>query len=146
MRYSRQAIMSIALSLLVIFAIALGLVVSVKQVAHAASPAITLSPNSGPPSTNVTVNGTAFTAGDSVTVNFDTTQVATATVASKGTFQLTFAIPANAATNNHTVSAVGVSSGTASASFLVPANWPTLGFDPQQDHYNSVENRLSTSN
>jgi hypothetical protein len=48
-----------ALSLLVILALGLGLLISVKIAAHASgSAAITLSPAFGPPTTPVTVSGT----------------------------------------------------------------------------------------
>jgi outer membrane protein assembly factor BamB len=131
---------------MVILAIGLSLVVTVKKAAHAASPNIVLSPSSGPPSTNVTVNGTGFTSSEAITINFDSTQVGSATASSTGTFTTSFAVPSTAQTNNHTVQAVGSTNDSAAASFLVPANWPTIGFDPQQDHFNNVENIVSTTN
>ncbi|SRR6266566_3401582 len=146
MRFSPRMLVSSMLSLLVILALGLGLIVSVKKTAHAASPTITLSPTSGAPSTNVIVNGTDFTSGDAITINFDSTQVSSTTAGSTGTFTTSFAVPNTAQTNNHVVSAVGAVSGTAQTSFLVPANWPTIGFDAQQDHFNPVENILSASN
>src|SRR5438270_9589357 len=127
MRFSPRMLVGTALSLLVVLALALGLIVTVKKAAHAASPTITLSPASGEPSTVVTASGTDFVSGDAITIDFDSAQVATATASSMGTFQTTFAVPSGASTNNHTVSAIGATSGTATASFLVPANWPMIG-------------------
>ncbi len=146
MRLSPRMLVSAMLSLVVILAIGLGLVVTIKKVAHAASPSITLSPQSGAPSTNVTVNGTGFTGGEAITINFDATQVGTTTAGSNGAFVTSFAVPSTAQTNNHTVQAVGSTNDSATASFLVPANWPTIGFDAQQDHFNAVENIISTAN
>ena len=146
MHLSPRMLASSMLSLLVIFALGLGLIVSVKQAAHAASPTITLSPTSGSPSTNVIVNGTDFTSGDAITINFDSTPVGSTTASSTGTFTTSFTVPNTAQTNNHVISAVGAVSGTAQTSFLVPANWPMIGFDAQQDNFNTVENILSASN
>jgi outer membrane protein assembly factor BamB len=146
MRLSPRMLVSSILSLLVILALGLGLIISVKKAAHAASPNIVLSPSSGAPSTNVIVNGTDFTSGEAITINFDSTQVGSTTAGSTGTFTTSFSVPNTAQTNNHIVSAVGAVSGTAQASFLVPANWPMIGFDAQQDHFNAIENIVSTTN
>jgi outer membrane protein assembly factor BamB len=146
MRLTPRMLLSAMLSLLVILAIGLGLVVTVKKAAHATSPSITLSPASGAPSTNVTVNGTGFTGGEAITINFDATQVGTTTAGSNGAFATSFAVPSTAQTNNHTVQAVGSTNDSAAASFLVPAYWPTIGFDAQHDHFNAVENIVSTTN
>jgi hypothetical protein len=60
-----------ALSLLVLLALGLGLLVSVKMAAHASGKAaITLSPAFGPQTTSVTVNGTGFGATEGITVTF----------------------------------------------------------------------------
>ncbi len=146
MRLSSRLPASATLSLLVILALGLGLIVNIRIAAHAASPNITLSPASGAPSSTVTVNGTGFIGSESITINFDATQVGSTTAASNGAFTASFTVPANAQTNSHTVQAVGSSNDSATASFLVPANWPTFGFDPQQDHFNAVENIIGTSN
>src|SRR5436309_1531723 len=140
MRISRRMFMSSMLSFLVILALGLGLVVTVRKAAHAANPGIVLSPQSGAPSTNVIVNGTDFTSGEAITINFDATQVGSTTASSTGTFTTNFTVPTTAQTNNHTVQAMGATNDSATASFLVPANWPMIGFDAQQDHFNPVEN------
>jgi hypothetical protein len=74
MRISPRMLVSSLLSFLVILALGLGLVVTVRKAAHAASPSIVLSPASGAPSTNVVVNGTGSTASEAITINFDSTQ------------------------------------------------------------------------
>lgn len=59
------------LSLLVLLALGLGLLVSIKMVALASgTAAITLSPTFGPQTTSVTVNGTGFGATEGITVTF----------------------------------------------------------------------------
>lgn len=146
MHVSRRIFASSMFSLLVILALGLGLVFTVQKAVHAASPGITLSPQSGAPSTHVIVNGTDFTSGEAITINFDSTPVGSSTASSTGTFTTSFTVPSTAQTNNHSVQAVGATNDSATASFLVPANWPTIGFDAQQDHFNSVENIVNTSN
>ncbi len=146
MRLSSRLLVSATLSLLIILALGLGLIVNIRIAAHAASPNITLSPASGAPSSTVTVNGTGFIGSESITINFDATQIGSTTAASNGAFTTNFAVPNTAQTNNHTVQAVGSTNDSATASFLVPANWPTIGFDALQDHFNAVENIVSTTN
>jgi len=70
MTFSTRIRRNIALSLLVVFALGLALLVSVRGAAHASSPAITLSSTFGPPTTPVTVNGTGFGAVENITIFF----------------------------------------------------------------------------
>src|SRR5437763_14329462 len=86
-----------ALSLLIILALGLGLLVSVKMAVHASgTAAITLSPTFGPPTTSVTVNGTGFGATEGITITFEANQVATATTDATGAFTATFTVPKTA--------------------------------------------------
>src|SRR5713101_3532431 len=100
-----------ALSLLVILALGLGLLISVKIAAHASgSAAITLSPAFGPPTTPVTVSGTGFGAIEGVTITFEANQVATATTDATGAFSASFTVSKLALPGNRPVKATGTTS------------------------------------
>jgi len=92
---------------------------------------ITLNPGVGPPTTNVTVNGTGFGASETVAVDFDATQVATATTSPAGTFSTTFTVPGSALPGNCPVIATGDTSGrSATSNFLVQTDWAMPGPPP----------------
>jgi len=55
----------------------------------------TLNPTTGDVSTQVTVSGTGFIVGGTVTITYDDIKVATATVKTDGTFSVTFPAPAS---------------------------------------------------
>jgi hypothetical protein len=61
--------------------------------AQCGGPYIELSPDSGPPGTNVTVSGQGFTAGKYADVYYDGTRVATGKTDGSGYFTLFFAVP-----------------------------------------------------
>ena len=80
-------------------------------------------------------------------VNFDMTQIGTATTDATGTFVVRVSVPKTALPGNHTLQATGQSSGlSASASFLVRTDWTQFHFGLQHTGYNPYENVLSTSN
>ena len=117
--------------------------------ARLGSPAasITLSPKFAPPTTRVTVHGTAFGHGDRVTVLFARKQVASATADESGAFTATFHVPAGAPPGQHTVTAEGSPSGrSAEATFTVRTNWAQWGFDATRGLDNRFENVISGSN
>jgi IPT/TIG domain len=92
--------------------------------AAAVTTSITLKPSSGPPASKVTVTGTGFGASETVAVDFSSTQIATATTSSAGTFSATFTVPKSALPGNHPVTATGQTSGrSATKNFLVRTNW-----------------------
>ena len=74
---------------------------------------ISLSRSSGPPDTSVTVSGTDFTAGESVSITFDGSQVATAQADAEGSWSTSFIVP-KSTEGSHTIQA-----GTAASSFSV---------------------------
>ncbi len=130
-----------------ILVVTLALFGTMRFTTHAAATSITLSVNSGPPTTAVTVNGTGFGSSEMVTLAFDTTSVDTSTTDSNGAFTSQITIPSSAAPGNHSVSVTGQTSGlSAQATFLVQTNWEMFGYDPQHTHYNPFENVLTTSN
>src|SRR2546422_811720 len=84
--------------------------------------AISLNPTSGPTGTSVTVTGSNFATSSGITVTYDntaiTTNPATVTTTSTGSFSATITVPASTA-GGHTVSATDASSNSASAQFTV---------------------------
>jgi outer membrane protein assembly factor BamB len=131
----------------IIFVVCLTLFLTANSLVLAAGASITLTPTSGPPKSNVTVNGTGFGAGEQVSLTFDTMNVGTATTTSSGTFSHKITVPSSALPGTHTVTAVGQSSGlSASASFLVQTDWIMFGYNAQHTHLNPSENVISPSN
>jgi hypothetical protein len=115
--------------------------------AAAVTASISLKPSAGPPTTKVSVTGAGFGASETVTVDFSTTQEATAATSSTGTFSASFTVPKSAVPGKYTVTATGKTSGlTTAAKFLVRANWPQLRFNDTNTGVNPYENVISTSN
>lgn len=115
--------------------------------ALATNPIIKLNPTFGPPTTNVKVKGTGFGAEETVNLDFDTSQVGTASTDNAGAFSTTITVPASALPSRHTIKATGNTSHlSVKAFFLVRTNWPMSGFDPGQDLFNPYENVLNTNN
>jgi outer membrane protein assembly factor BamB len=112
------------------------------------SPAVSVSPVSGPPGTQVAVTGSGFRADEEVDLYVGTADQVL--VASNGAGNISYAglvIPASAQPGDAWVSAVGRSSGDAAqVSFLVQASWPEFGLGAAGDRSNPYENTLSTSN
>jgi len=115
--------------------------------AQAASPAITLSPSAGPPTTRIKVSGSGFGANEAVDVYFDATDMVLASTDGTGAFTVTFKVPASAHPGTHYVTAVGRSSGlSAQRTFNVNTNWAEFHFGPAHLGWNPYENTLSTAN
>jgi len=111
------------------------------------TPSIQLSPTSGPPTTKVQVTGVAFGRSETVAVNFDGTQIGTASTDGNGNFSTAINIPGSALPGSHSIQAIGQTSGiSAQATFLVQTDWSMFGFDTQGTHYNPYENVLNTTN
>ena len=68
-------------------------------------PHIKLYPRSGPPSTVVTVRGAFFCAHETVTIDFDTTQVGSTQTSGGGTFHVKVTVPADATLGIHSIAA-----------------------------------------
>lgn len=124
-----------------------GLLVRPLLPAKAAVSSITLSQAFGSPTTPVKVSGTAFNSSETITLNFGTTQVGTATADSTGTFTTEISIPASALPGSHSILATGQVSGTsAQATFVVRTDWNEFGFKSSHTHFNYYENVLNASN
>ncbi len=147
LRFILRSKIAIALLLVLVFTASVGVVISVKSGAKAASAAITLNVKTGPPTSPIKVSGTGFGTSETVNINFDTTLLHTVTSSTSGTFLITVSAPSTALPGPHTISATGqISRLTASASFLVRTDWDKYGFRSHHTHYNFYENVVSYKN
>ena len=113
----------------------------------AAAASVSLSPKFGPPTTRTTATGSGFSAGESVTLNFDTATLGTATADSSGNFSLAVTVAKSAQPGSHAVQATGKTSGiTASTKFLVRTDWPSFKNSPTHLGFNALENTINKNN
>jgi outer membrane protein assembly factor BamB len=118
-----------------------------KFIVPKASPAVTLSPTAGPPTSSVSVSGTNFGKNEAVDVYFDTTDEALASTNGQGMFSISISVPASAVPGTHWVTGVGRHSGlSAQAPFLVQTDWAKFGFVLRHSGTNPYENVLSPAN
>jgi len=118
-----------------------------KFIVTKASPAVSLAPTAGPPTSTVSVSGTSFGSNEAVDVYFDTTDEALASTNSQGMFSINISVPASAVPGTHWVTGVGRHSGlSAQASFLVQTDWAQFRFVPRHSGTNPYENVLSPAN
>ena len=82
-----------------------------------------ISQTSGHVGSELTINGIGFVAGRTVTVTYDKTKVATATVSTDGTFSTTFKVPASASGENAIVVTDGIT--TQQFSFTMESDPPS---------------------
>jgi len=112
-----------------------------------ATASITLKPKVGPPTTRTKVVGAGFGASEQVVIDFDSSQVGTATTDPTGSFKTKITVPASARPGDHQVTATGQTSGlSASKTFLVRTDWNKFHFDRRNSGYNRFENVLGPSN
>ena len=130
-----------------IFVVGLAMFSSMRLTTHAANATITLSVNSGPPTTVVAINGSGFGSSETVTIVFDTTSVGTKMTDSTGAFFKQITVPSLALPGNHTMLVTGRTSGvSAQAVFQVSTTWGMYGFNSQHTFFNPYENVLNSSN
>ena len=129
--------------LVVAVAVVAGLALLPAVVAQAASPTLKVSPAAGPPTATVKAKGSHFPAGDDVSVTFDGTAVASATVAAAGTFSAPFTVPATTLPGAHAVAAFDARGLGASTTFIVEADWGSARYDAEGSGFNPYENLLS---
>ncbi len=131
---------------LIVAGFVLGLAL-VASPATAAGASIALDPQSGPPTTTVTVTGQGFGASETVQIRFGSVSVGSATTDPSGSFSTTIQIPAQAPPGQTQVKARGSTSGlTAQAPFIVRTNWPHFRFDDDHTGVNPFENVLNPRN
>jgi len=107
-----------------------------------------LAGTSGPPSSVITVSGTAFDPDELVDLYIGETDEALVATDASGNFVYAgFVIPASTQPGTVWVSAVGRRSGLAAQEpFTVSTNWPEQGFGHAHRGTNPYENTLNTSN
>ncbi len=135
-------------ALLFVCLIGVALLGSPHFVAHASgnTASITLSPNSGPPTTRVTVKGTGFGPKEQVVITLDNNPIGKANTNKQGNFTAKITIPKDYGPGATPVQATGQSSGlTAQATFTINTDWPSFGFDPQNTRNNIYENVINPS-
>jgi outer membrane protein assembly factor BamB len=105
---------------------------------------LSLAPDTGPPTSEVRVQGRGFAAREVVAVFFDGARVASGAANPRGKLTAQLVVPAAAVPGAHEVSARGESSGlVASAGFLVRTDWTQFHFDAARTGWNQFENVLS---
>ena len=111
-----------------------------------ASPSITLSKKSGPPTSGILVSGRGFEPNVAVDVYFDTKDDALVITNAKGEFdQAKINAPRSARPGKHWVTAVERNNDKgAQEPFLVRANWSQFNFQYDGTRLNPYENVLST--
>jgi hypothetical protein len=110
-------------------------------------PKVTVSPKSNPPTTNVLVSGSGFSAYAAIDIYFDTADEALASANASGSFsKISIPVPASAVPGTHWITAVQRSNDkSAKTPFTVNTNWAEFGFTPAGKRFNPYENVLSPS-
>lgn len=115
-----------------------------------AAPRIGLSPDTGPPTSKVTVRGKGFFPNVNVDIYFDALDQALVTTTATGAFSLTIDVPSAAQPGEHWITAkerLGrISPRAAQKPFLVRTDWAQLGFGSEHQGWNPYENTLDSSN
>src|SRR5947209_1696065 len=109
-------------ALLLVCLIGVALLGSPQLVVHASAntASITLSPNSGPPTTRVTVQGTGFGPKEQIVITLDNEPAGKGKTNKQGNFTAKFTIPKDYGPGSTPVQATGQSSGlTAQATFTI---------------------------
>ncbi len=135
-------------ALLLVCLIGVTLLGSPQLIARASggNPNITLSPNSGPPTTRVTVQGTGFGSQEQIVITLDNNSVGKGKTNKQGNFTAKFTVPNDYGPGPTAVQATGQSSGlSAQATFTINTDWPSIGFDAQNSRNNIYENVLNPS-
>jgi outer membrane protein assembly factor BamB len=118
------------------------------QAVFTVTPAIAVSPATGPPGSAVQVSGAGFGPSEGVDVYFDTTDLALAQTGATGSFgPVSITVPGPAVPGAHTVSAEGrQTGGFAQAGFTVNTNWTQFRSSAKHRGANAFENVLSPAN
>jgi outer membrane protein assembly factor BamB len=108
---------------------------------------ITVSPRTGPPTTETDVSGSGFSPDAEIHLYFDNTYEASTVANSSGSFSnVAIEIPASATPGEHRVRAETSAEGGAQTPFQVNTNWAMFGFQPAGGRWNPYENQLGTGN
>jgi len=108
---------------------------------------LSISPDSGPPRSEVTFSGAGFASLETVDLVVDSKVFAKATADGEGNFVLDARVPRRTQPGSYLVKAVGESSGdTAQQSFTVATNWKMFKGGPARVGFNPVENTITPNN
>jgi outer membrane protein assembly factor BamB len=112
-----------------------------------ATPSITLSKKSGPPTSKILVSGIGFEPNVGVDILFDTKDKALVITDGKGEFHgARIYAPRSARPGEHWITALERNNDKgAQQPFLVFTDWPQVGFDPSKSGFNPYENVLDNS-
>ena len=134
--------LGVAFALVVVATLAAG---SAATEASVGGAVVTIQPVAQHPQGPVTVSGSGYADGATVTVTMDAHKLGSAHANSSGAFRLTARVPATSLPGEHTVKAIAT--GTASQTgLLVRTDWRMGGFGPTQHSANPYENVLRPSN
>ena len=116
------------------------------QAVFTVTPAIAVTPSTGPPGSAVNVSGTGFGPSERVDLYFDTTDLTLAKTGAAGSFgPVSITVPGSAVPGTHTVSAEGRQSGAfAQATFTVTTTTPTIVVSPSTGPPGSAVNVSGT--
>jgi hypothetical protein len=107
-------------------------------------PTISVRSPSGPPTSDVVVDGAGFMPGEIVDLSFDAAAIGRVTTADGSLQGVRLTIPATALPGTHSISAAGRWSGViAERPFQVTTGWPQRGFSARGTRYNRYESRLT---
>src|SRR5439155_10699768 len=112
------------------------------------TPAVSISPAVGPPTTAVKVSGIGFSASALVDIYFDMTDLCLTIASDTGNISCAIKVPKDAQPQAHWISAVQRSTGTgAQKAFVARTDWAQFhGRDAKHTGFNPFENTLNTSN
>src|SRR5579884_343500 len=117
------------------------------SLAHAASPAITLSAAVEPPTGTVIISGSGFSANEAIDITWDGIFQAIKGTDTTGAFAYAFTVPATATPGEHLIGARGERDGLyADTSILVRSDWAGFRNDSRRRGVQAYENVLNSSN
>jgi outer membrane protein assembly factor BamB len=148
---ARQGSFTLTLLLLLLSACLLCSTVVKAEEIPTTTPAITINPTVGPPTTNMLVSGTGFDPNVAVDIYFDKTDLALATTNGAGAFGrgsvfggIALQVPASALPGTHWITArERYRIKAAQKPFLVRTDWAEWHYDPTRTGANPYENVLS---
>jgi len=113
-----------------------------------ATPAVTVSPGAGPPTTTITVSGTGFGVTQLIDVYFDAFDYCVTASNASGGFSCAFKVPYYIQPQTHWITAAQRSNGLAAQkAFIVRTDWPQFhGMNAKHTGFNPYENTIDSFN
>lgn len=144
----------LAVLVLVVAAVCAALVAGTPGAHAAPPPSLTVTGYAAPGNT-LHLDGERFIPGETATLYYDATVIATVPVVQKmsiigtyvGGFWYSYTVPTSTTTGTHTLKAVAQPSGlTAQTTITVKANWAQYGFGSANTRFNPYETAINASN